>query len=139
MALPTEITLESVRLLCELKESEKEHADPTVTILIDAKNWPKTMEGLEEYLRGNIGVKGVPLSYVVRANEVVTPSSDEPAASFSSAEDKMVARALILEGGLSTATFKTDMMKVWGLISAITRDLDCWTYVKGSQKTRDRS
>ena len=93
--------------------------------------------GLEEYLRGHIGVKGVPLSYVVRANEAVTPSSDEPATSFSSAEDEMVGRALILEGGLRTVTLKADMMKVWGLISAITRDLDCWTYVKAAQKTRD--
>ena len=96
------------------------------------------MEGLEEYLRGHIGVKGVPLSYVVRANEAVTPSLDEPAASFSSAEDEMIACAPILEGGLRTATLKTDMMKVWGLISAITRDLDFWTYVKAAQKTRDR-
>ena len=61
---------------------------------------------------------------------------DETVTSFSSAEDEMVARALILEGGLKTVTFKTDMMKVWGLISAITRNLDCWTYVKSYQRTR---
>ena len=46
-------------------------------------------------------------------------------------------RAPILEGGLRTVTFKTDNMKVWGLISAITRDFDCWTYVKLDQRTRD--
>ena len=55
---------------------------------------------------------------------------DEPETSFSSAEYEMVARAQILEGGLRTVTFKIDMMKVWGLISVITRDLDCWNYVK---------
>ena len=49
----------------------------------------------------------------------------------------MVARAPILEGGLRTVTFKTDMMKVWEIISVITRDLDCWTYVKSSQRKRD--
>ena len=76
---------------------------------------------------------------MVRANAVVTPSLDEPVASFSSAEYEMVARAPILEGGLRTATFKTDMMKDWGMISAITRDLDCWTYVKAAQNTRDGS
>ena len=51
----------------------------------------------------------------------------------------MIERAPIIEGGLRTVTFKTDMMKVWGLISAITRDLDFWTYVKSYQKTRDGS
>ena len=49
---------------------------------------------------------------------------DEPETSFLSAEDEMVARAPILEGGLRNVTFNTDMMKVWGLISMITRDLD---------------
>ena len=82
------------------------------------------MESLEEYLRGNIGVKGVPLSYVVSSEEAVAPSLDEPVTSFLSAEDEMVARAQILEGGLRNVTFKIDMMKVWGPISVITRDLD---------------
>ena len=61
---------------------------------------------------------------------------DEPATRFLSAEDDMVACTPILEGDMRTVTFKTDMMKVWGLISAITRDLDCLTYVKSAQKTR---
>ena len=60
----------------------------------------------------------------------------EPETSFLSAEDEMVARAPILESGLRTATFKTDTMKVWRLISMITRDIDCWTYVKSAQRKR---
>ena len=51
----------------------------------------------------------------------------------------MVAHALILEGGLRTVTFKTDMIKVWGLIYVITRDLDFWTYVKSTQRKKDGS
>ena len=49
----------------------------------------------------------------------------------------MVARAPIIEGGLRTVTFKTDMMKFWGLISVVTRYLDCCTYAKSSHMTRD--
>ena len=86
------------------------------------------MEILEEYLRGDIGVKGVPLSYVVRSKEAAAPSLHEPETSFSSDKDKMVAHAPILEGGLRTATFKTYLMKVWRLIYVITGDLYCWTY-----------
>ena len=73
---------------------------------------------------GHIGIKGVPISYVVRSEEAVYPILDKPETSFLSAEYEMVTRAPILEGGLRTVTFKTDMMKVWGLISVITRDLD---------------
>ena len=103
-----------------------------VSPVIHDNNWPKTMESLEEYLRVDIGFKGLPLSYVVIYKEAVAPSLDEPETSFLSAEDEMVARALILESGLSTVTFKTDMVKVWGLISLITRNLYCWTYSKSS-------
>ena len=74
---------------------------------------------------------------MVISKEVVAPSLDEPETSFSSSEDEKVACAPIIEGGLRTVTFKTDMMKVWGMISVITRDLDCWTYFKSSQRTRD--
>ena len=74
---------------------------------------------------------------MVISEEVVAPSLDEPETSFLSAEDEMVAHTLIIEGGMRTLTFKIDMMKVWRLISMITRDLDFWNYVKSSQRTRD--
>ena len=112
VVVPTDITLDIRSLLCKLNENKKEHTDPLVYPVIDAKTWPKTMECLEEYLRGHIGFKGVPLSYVVRYKESVAPSLYEPGTIFLSPEDEMVARAPILEGGLRTVTFKTDMMKV---------------------------
>ena len=61
----TGVTLDNVRLLREIKDIKKELTDPLVYPVIDANNCPKTMESLEEYLRGDIGVKGVPLYYVV--------------------------------------------------------------------------
>ena len=136
MSVETDITLDNVRLFCEIEESEKEYTDTLVSPAIDAKNWPKTMESLEEYLRGNIGVKWVPLSYVVRSEEALAPSLDEPETSFLSAEDETVAHAPILEGGPRTLTFNIDTMKVWGVIYAIMRDIYSWNYFKSSQRTR---
>ena len=74
MAVATNITLDNVRLFHELKENEKEHKDPVVSPVIDTKNYPKTMESLEEYLMGRIGVKGVQLSCVEISEEAVAPS-----------------------------------------------------------------
>ena len=88
------------------------------------------MECLEEYLRRHIGVKGVPLSYVVIYKEAVAPSLDVPATIFLSVKYEMVARSPIIEGGLRTVTFKKYMMKVWGIITVIMRDLECCTYGK---------
>ena len=76
---------------------------------------------------------------MVRSEEAVAPSLDEPKKSFSLANNEMVACSLILEVGMRNVTFKTDMMKFCGMISVITIDLDCWTYVKSSQRTRDGS
>ena len=83
-----------------------------VSSVIDAKTWPKTMEILEDYRKGHDGVIGLPLSYVVRSEEVVAPSLDETEMRFLSAGDEIVAHAQIIEGGLRNLTFKTDMMKV---------------------------
>ena len=65
MTISIDTTFDNVRLLRNLKEREKKHKDPVVSPFIDANNWPKTMESLEDYLRGNIGVIGVLLSYVM--------------------------------------------------------------------------
>ena len=108
-----------------------------VSPVIDAKNCLKTMESLEDYLRGPIGVKGVPISYVVRFKQAVAPSLDKHETSFLSAKYQMFVHTLIVEGGLRTVTFKICMMKFWGLISVITRDLEFWTYLKSVQRTRD--
>ena len=48
VAVATNITWDNLRLLSELKDIKKEHKYPVVSLLIDAKNWPKTMESLEE-------------------------------------------------------------------------------------------
>ena len=36
--------------------------------MIDAKNWPKTIEDIEEFLRGRLGEQKIPLAYVIRPN-----------------------------------------------------------------------
>ena len=74
---------------------------------------------------------------MVRPKEAAAPILDGPETSFLSAEDEMVARVPIIEGGMRNVTFKIDTMKAWGVISVTTRELDCCTYVKSAQRTRD--
>ena len=49
VAVANDTTLDNVRLLRDLKESKKEHTDPLVSPAIDANNWPKNIESLEDY------------------------------------------------------------------------------------------
>uniref|UniRef100_A0A7S2SL59 Uncharacterized protein n=1 Tax=Eucampia antarctica TaxID=49252 RepID=A0A7S2SL59_9STRA len=60
------ITLSSIRKLINQRDTEKSHVDPETLPKIDACDWPKTIEAVEEYLRQFRGLNGVPLSYIVR-------------------------------------------------------------------------
>ena len=57
VVVATDMTLDSVRILRDPKDNEKEHKDTVVSPMIDANNWPKTMEILEEYLMGILELK----------------------------------------------------------------------------------
>ena len=74
-----QITLANVRALRDLRDAETNHVDHEPTPkLMDSKNWPKTIEGIVEYLRGCLGVTKIPLSYVVHDHIEVTPEANDP-------------------------------------------------------------
>ena len=131
-----DVTLESVRSIRELKEWEDSHtdSDPPDKI-INARDWTKTLEAVVEFLRGNLGTSKIPLSYVVR--DQLAPT-DDPENGWPTLQDEMIARAPIMRNDEEyNLTFANDNQKVWDLISKITREHECWTYVKQGQRLRD--
>ena len=59
------VTLEGVRKLSGQHEMEEDSMEVSVTTpTVHTKDWLKTLEGVEEYLRTFRGVNGTPLSYV---------------------------------------------------------------------------
>ena len=134
-----QITLTNVRALRDLHDAEKDHVDlePTPK-LMDSKNWPKMMEGIVEYLRGCLGVTKIPLSYVARDHVEATPEANDPETNYDTPQDEMIAHApMVLANGDKHPTFLTDCQTVWDKISDLTRDHECWTYVKPAQCSRD--
>ena len=133
---PGDIDLPAVRSIRGLRDWEDNHsALEAADNIINTKDWPKTMEAIVELLRGNLGVMGIPLAYVVRENEAVAA---DPADGWPTQQDEMINRAPIVNAaGNRTATFITDNQRTWVIISEITRDKECWTYVKVAQRTRD--
>ena len=131
-----DITLDQVRGIRDLRQEEENHDDVEAPKL-DNRDWPKTMEAIIEYLRGCLGVTGIPLAYVVRSVEEI-PAGADVATGYSSKQDEMIARAPHRDGaGDHLPTFLTDRQRVWDLIAALTREQDCWTYVKPAQRTRN--
>ena len=133
---PADIDLNSVRALRDHREWEKDHSDVEPPE-INARNWPATIEAIEEYLRGCLGSSGIPLSYIIR-EDVDIPAADPPNG-YPSLQDELVARAPINNPANNNRTrqFRNDNIKVWEKISAITRDHECWTYVRPAQQARD--
>ena len=54
-----DVTLQSIRALRTIKDAEAKHQNPTVVPKIDPKDWPKTIEGIQDYLRLYLGSTGI--------------------------------------------------------------------------------
>ena len=138
---PASITLDAIRTVRELREYESTYHVPSDDLpTINAKDWPKTMETTDEYLRSYLGERKIPLAYVIR--KTVDLPTDETPTSYPTIQDEMIRRApqtFTTAAGVTAPDpiYLVNRGKVWDIISKITRDHSAWTYVKPAQKTRD--
>ena len=137
--LHNDVQRDAVRRLQILKRKEDEHEDVEAP-KIDPKDWPRTIEGLEEYFRGCQGTTTkIPLAYVFREREDI-PNYD-PIEGYPTKSDELIARAPIVEMvGVPpvrqyTEEYMNDRSRVWELLSTIKKSLDCWTFVRPGQRT----
>lgn len=132
---PEMVTLDSIQTMRRFKLWEEQHRDVDPPE-INVRDWPRTIEAIQEYLRGCLGDSKLPLAYVIRKHEEV-PETD-PEGGYATYVDELVARAPIKNAdGTCTATYLTDRVKVWELISTLTRGLACFTHVRPAQRTHD--
>ena len=57
---------------------EEYYKDPEVVPTVDPKEWPKTLETMEEYIRLFLGVDGQPLSYGFRDDLIAPVAASYP-------------------------------------------------------------
>ena len=131
-----DIDRDPVRALKEHKLWEEKHEDVEAPE-INPRDWPRTIEAIEEWLRGHLGVTKIPLAYVIRDEVEVPPEVDDPATNYNSKQDQLIARAPIRVAGVDDPTYLSDNGRVWELLSDLTRDKDCWSYVRPAQRNRD--
>ncbi|KAI2512366.1 hypothetical protein MHU86_2028 [Fragilaria crotonensis] len=132
------VTLDNIRSIRELREFESTYKNPDDLPTINPKDWPKTMEAIDEYLRSVLGERKIPLAYVIRKNEDIAPDTE----TFPTVQDEMIGRAphfsINAEGvRVPDPVYLVNREKVWDIVSRITRKEAAWTYVKPAQKTRD--
>ena len=83
------VTLETIRTIRELREFESMYKNPDELPVINPKDWPKTMEAIDEYFRSVLGERKIPLAYVICKNVDIAPDVDR----FPTIQDEMIARA----------------------------------------------
>jgi uncharacterized membrane protein YgcG len=131
------ITLDMVRGMESYEKWEEGHVNLEAP-KIDSKDWSKTMEGIQGWLRGCLGQTKIPLAYVIRAEIAVPAEATDPATNYNSKTDELIARAPIQDaGGGDNEHYLVDRGTVWDLIESITRNDASWTYVKVAQRTRN--
>jgi hypothetical protein len=132
-----DISTISVRALKVHREWEMTHKDVNPPELSD-KDWPRTIEAIQEWLRGCLGTTKIPLAYVIRQDDAVTPEVDDPPTNYSTKMKELIARAPIRDAnGAYTQDFLADREMVWEKLSSLTREHDCWSYVRPAQRTTD--
>jgi hypothetical protein len=129
----------SIRRLRELKIKENSRVtEAPAAPKIDPKNWPKTMDALQDYFNCILGETKAPLAYVIRDVAAVPDEADDPATNYDTPENEMVACMPHQDAaGVDLPTYIHDRSKVWQTMSEVCRDDKCWTYVKPFQRSRD--
>lgn len=62
---------ESIRTLRELRDFEMTYKASDDTLMVKAKDWPKIMESIQEYLQSYLGEPKTPLAYFVRKDDAI--------------------------------------------------------------------
>ena len=67
-----------------------------------------------------------------------TPEANDPETNYDTPQDEMIAHApMMIANGDEHPTFLTDRQTIWDKISDLTREHECWTYVKPAQRARN--
>jgi hypothetical protein len=138
---PSDVTRAAIDPFSRQQKTEDTYEAPTEPPKIDEKNWAKTMEAMDEWLRLIPGERRLPLAYVIR-KDIALPGDEDPAESYPSITDEMVRRAPIgtmnPDGTITYhPTFRVNNCLCFDKLAAWARDHSCWTYIKPFAKSRD--
>ena len=138
---PSDVTRDAIDPFTRQQKTEDTYEVPTEPPKIDERNWAKTMEDMDEWLRLIPGERRLPLAYVIR-KDIGLPVDEDPFESYPSIIDEMVRRAPIgtmnPDGTVTYhPTFRVNNCLCFDKIALWARDHACWTYIKPFAKSRD--
>ena len=101
--------LSKFRAVYHQRDMEESHKDPKVVPTVDPRDWPKTLETVEEYIRGFHGVDVQPLIYGLRDDLIALVVTSYimyrgNGSKYFTQDDEMIAQGFILSGPVVLGT-----------------------------------
>ena len=135
------------------QDMEEAHKNPEVVTNINTKDWPKTLEMVEECIRRFLGVYGQPLSYELRDDFEPPAAASDPmhranGTNYFTHDDDMIDCELILSGptvfvsdpeavGPFIDSLITYRELIWDKMVAMFQGSNSWMYMKPYKKNCD--
>lgn len=132
-----DVTLAAVRDLQTMKDQDATHVNPEEKPTVNDKDWPKTFESIEQYFVNKRGELSLPLAYVIREQGDPANAADDPANTYATPVQEMIARAPHVTNGNPDPIFILNSGMVLDDLADMFRDTLSWTYMKDFVRTRD--
>ena len=135
---PTDLTVLAIHTIRNLHDSDGNWDGPKAPI-INEKDWPKTFDGIDEFFRKCYGITSIPLAYIIR-KDITLKDGEET--DWDDTLEQMIERAphTITEANrtiIKHSTFATDNKMVFDKHAELTREHECWTYLKPHARARN--
>ena len=134
----SEVTVLNTKTVASLYKFERDYEPKEGAMVIDDKNWIKTLEDMYEFLYQRLGTTlKNPLAYVIRESPEVNPTADDPVTNYDTQEGELITRIPHLTKIGATVYYKADNCVVWHYIYEDTKDKSCFTHCKRFQRAKD--
>ena len=112
-----EVTVLNINTAASLYKFERDYEPKEGAMVINSKNWVKTLEDMYEFLYQRLGTTSKkPLAYVIRESPEVKPTADDPVTNYDTQEDELIDRIPHSNTTGATVDYKSDNRAVWQYI-----------------------
>ena len=103
--------------------------------MIKERDWPKTFDGIDEFFCKCYGISSIPLAYIIRKD----PHPRKGKKMIGMIDDRESPHTLTEANGtiIKHPTFVTDNKMLFDKLAELTREHECWTYIKPHARARN--
>jgi hypothetical protein len=127
------LAINHIRTFLGLKNAEDSYTEPSaVPVLERIERIRNHIENLDSHLLKTLGRARTPLAYVVRIEEIVAPSLQDPSTNYATIQEEMIARMPHTD-----LAYREDNIKVWEIIRDSLHESEAYNWIKRSERRRD--